>query len=100
VVGPAGGETGGPRCLAEVYKLLKAAYLPYFISKNNPKKVTPAGKSVKQKPKRAKKLSGGVISTPRLLSISIIPVMAVKCKFKIIAFSDFLATLFHLSGES
>jgi hypothetical protein len=25
VVGPAGGETGGPRCLAEVRKLLKAA---------------------------------------------------------------------------
>jgi hypothetical protein len=25
VVGPAGGETGGPRCLAEVRKLPKAA---------------------------------------------------------------------------
>jgi len=27
VVGPAGGETGGPHCLAEVYKLQKAAIL-------------------------------------------------------------------------
>jgi len=27
VVGPAGGETGKPRCLAEVRKLLKAVYV-------------------------------------------------------------------------
>jgi hypothetical protein len=30
VVGPAGGETGVPRCLAEVRKLLKAALFHYF----------------------------------------------------------------------
>jgi hypothetical protein len=30
VVEPAGGETGVPRCLAEVRKLLKAALLHYF----------------------------------------------------------------------
>jgi len=30
VVGPAGGETGGPRCLAEACKLLKAALFRYF----------------------------------------------------------------------
>ena len=27
VVGPAGGETGGPRCLAEVRKLLKSSII-------------------------------------------------------------------------
>jgi len=30
VVGPAGGETGVPRCLAEVRMLLKAALFHYF----------------------------------------------------------------------
>jgi len=30
VVGPAGGETGGPHCLAEVRKLPKAAYIHYL----------------------------------------------------------------------
>jgi hypothetical protein len=30
VVGPAGGETGVPHCLAEVHKPLKAALFRYF----------------------------------------------------------------------
>jgi hypothetical protein len=30
VVGPAGGETGGPRCLAEARMLLKTALFHYF----------------------------------------------------------------------
>ncbi len=47
VVVPAGGETGGPRCLAEVRKLLKAA-LFHFLT-HRLRKVTFPKQSVKQK---------------------------------------------------
>ena len=35
MVGPAGGETGGPHCLAEVYKLLKSSIDSKYKDKNS-----------------------------------------------------------------
>jgi hypothetical protein len=59
VVGPAGGETGGPHCLAEVYKLLKTA----LYSIKHPEKIIFPEKSVKRKIKEQRKKSKGLIST-------------------------------------
>ena len=47
VVGPAGGETGVPRCLAEVHKLLIAASFRH--SKNRKVEFNSSQKTVKQK---------------------------------------------------
>jgi len=53
---PAGGETGGPHCLAEVYKLLKTAL--YF--KQQTKKTTLPENPVKRKIQELQKSSRGL----------------------------------------
>jgi len=55
VVVPAGGETGGPHCLAEVHKLLKTAL--YF--KQQTKKLTLLENPFKRKIQELKKPSRG-----------------------------------------
>jgi hypothetical protein len=52
-VGPAGGETGGPHCLAEVYQPLKG--YQFFIFKELTWKLMRLEKTVKQKNKRTEK---------------------------------------------
>ena len=68
MVEPAGGETGEPHCLAEVYELLKAALLLYFILKSDRKKLTLPRNSVKQKIEEPIKLLTGFIFTPHYLN--------------------------------
>jgi hypothetical protein len=53
VVGPAGGETGVPRCLAEVRKLLACSFIS-LSSQGTQKKSTPIKKPVKQKMKSSR----------------------------------------------
>ena len=65
---PAGGETGEPHCLAEVYELPKAALLLYFILKSDRKKVTLQRNPVKQKIEEPIKLLKGFIFTPHYLN--------------------------------
>jgi len=55
VVGPAGGGTGGPHCLAEDYKLLKAALFHLF---KEPLKNNNSDNPVKQKTRKEKNSPG------------------------------------------
>jgi len=76
VVGPAGGGTGEPRCLAEVRELLKAALLHYF--KRYAKKLTFSKNTVKYK----KKYFLGDIAPPYLPNPGKINIqlLVIKCK--------------------
>jgi len=82
VVGPAGGETGGPHCLAEVYLLLKKQH-------KSERKLMLITLYVKQKNKRTANCKG-YIPTPCPLSNIIIQAPAQKYKDKI-AFSLFFS---------
>ena len=87
VVVPAGGETGGPHCLAEVYKLLKKQrYILNTNRKNLRFQKIPSNEKYK-----SYKIIKGFISTPNYLNTISIHVMVIKCKLKIAIFSIFFA---------
>jgi len=79
-VGPAGGETGGPHCLAEVHKLPKAAYI-HYLKERRQKRLS----CIDLKPKNRKKtlLWKGFIPGPFSFQYLIIQAFAAKCKRKI-----------------
>ena len=91
---PAGGETGVPRCLAEVCKLLKAASFRYFrkqLKKTNYSKKTCQIKN--------EKTFWGIYPPNLHCHNKInIQVMTIKCKSKI-AFFVFLRPSRYLSGN-
>ncbi len=86
VVGPAGGETGVPRCLAEVRKLPVAASIRYF--KTRTAKINAFKKIVKRKIKKL--LEDSPTNLLSIFKINI-QVMTIKCKSKIHFFSFFSA---------
>ncbi len=83
VVGPAGGETGGPRCLAEDRKLLRAALFRY--DKTQHKKLTFSKNAVKQKNEKIKNsLRDFRPPDSYLFSMFTIQLLVIKCKQKIV----------------
>jgi len=98
VVGPAGGETGIPRCLAEVRKPLRAASLHYFNEQIE--EFNPSRKNCQIK--KQKNLYGGYGPCPPFLhrpSIFSIYFMDIKCKTKIDFLQFFCTCQIILSAE-
>ncbi len=80
VVGPAGGETGGPHCLAEVRKLPKAAYIHYLKEQGQK---TLSRINIKPKNERKHSLWKGFFPDPFSFQYLIIQAFAARCKRKI-----------------
>jgi len=95
VVEPAGGETGGPHCLAEVYQPLRGASIHYLKELN--KQNIEFRNSCQTKNEKQGKIARCLLSTPHFINMISIQVLAVKCKNKIDYFDFFMNIV--LSGR-